>query len=375
MTFPTTGLLDDFNRTDGDSTVWLGVDSNANSGFKVVSLQATGRQPGATAYYVRDTAKGPDVELYLDTTQQADFDNLSFYLRATGMAAFNFGTGNGYQLVFSFSNSVGPRNGMSINGYKVVNSSTILLYDPAVITNMANVPLNGDKVGVSAVGNTFKFFVKVGSNPWTEVGSFTDSTFTGAGALMIGLGNDATTNTIDNVSGGTVLAAGDARVYPNTFALSFTQNPVTVRVDATIVLAQKSLSLTLNPVTVRTDVTVMLGLLTLSFTQQSVSVAAGASALLNALALTFSQNPVDGVSGDANTALNAQALTFALLPAGVRGDSNVLLAALKLVFAQLPVTVDADQAIQIGSHGVITIVRSKAQVSVNRSKARMTIGD
>jgi hypothetical protein len=189
MAFPQTGILDAFTRADTGpppSSNWTTV---TGTGHVVSSNQLANSAANHSESGWNVQTFGPDVELYYDmatkpsTGKWCDLD-----IRVSALSA----GWSGYQV--EFTTTAGTD---TIDIYRVDAGSFT-----ALGAQIALDFLDGDGFGVEMVGNTITVYRRTGGS-WSSVGTRTDSTYTGAGYLVVGSG-DTTTARLDNVGGGTI---------------------------------------------------------------------------------------------------------------------------------------------------------------------------
>lgn len=202
MPFPTTSILDNFNRTDEGpppSASWdYPIASFVPNGLSVIS-NTLGRTPSnfGGAYWSASTF-GPDSELYGTISTMVGSDTIDFGL-----------------LLRIQSPGSGGAGGAGMDGYYVSftrNSPNyqLLIYriDNAVFTQLGTTqtPGNlvvGDKIGAQIIGNSIQAYRDSGSG-WASYGTpETDSTYSGAGYVGVVIADP--TGRMDDVGGGTVV--------------------------------------------------------------------------------------------------------------------------------------------------------------------------
>lgn len=188
-------LLDDFNRVDenplSQSGAWTTL--GGFSGMKLVSNQAVAAGSPAASY--RGSYSDVEVAVKLGTIA-ASTNDFIILVRLTDSGA-----------VSPIRNSAKNAYGFSFDGldswkiFKFVAGTATVLQD---WTNWSSGPLvNGDTVGVRAVGTSLEVWAKRGSTgTWIKEDSVTDSTHTGPGAIS--LGGESLTSTFDDYRGGNV---------------------------------------------------------------------------------------------------------------------------------------------------------------------------
>lgn len=167
MTFPTTGILDNFNRTNANP-----LDGNWVNGFwgdnnmKLVSNALMGAVNGWNgAYY--NTSYGADQECYITLTTKNATLSLILMVRSGGTLT---SSPNGY--AFYVSGTTGSiRRVTSGSGTTLGATFTVA-------------PASGVKYGISVIGDTIAAYENT-AGTWTELASRTDSTYTEAGYLAI----------------------------------------------------------------------------------------------------------------------------------------------------------------------------------------------
>lgn len=195
MAFPTTGLVDDFNRANGAlGANWANsIDGGGSgTGWKIVSNHAENDNTNLfeSSYYSASTF-GPNTEVYFTKLEAVAAAKQTFvWARITSPGA----SVNGYLVRFGSS---GDSTDCGIEKLVAgVNSSIGSTFVKQVAIN--------DIVGLEVIGTSIKAYVNA-----VQVGSTqTDSSHSGAGS--IGMQCRDGTVSIDNFSGGSVVAAVSA---------------------------------------------------------------------------------------------------------------------------------------------------------------------
>lgn len=186
MAFPTTGLLDDFNRADGAlGANWSQPVAVAMPDTVViVSNQADTTTNRGSAYWNVETF-GPDSEVYVTTPL---WDTTAIFLNMVSVGA----SADGYEVRGRFSPAL-------TNVYRM--DSTVLTQLGA---DIAFTGANGDSFGADNVAGSISAYYKRGGT-WNTLGSRSDSTY---GAGYIGMEViEPTFGALDDFSGGTVSAS------------------------------------------------------------------------------------------------------------------------------------------------------------------------
>ena len=158
MAFPSTAILDDFNRADenplSQGGTWSGPIGSADSQLKVVSNQAA---PGANAVSnsYRGTSHGPDCETYCTvTTKPATGQRIALFLRLAELGTNGL---DGYVVYFY------PEATFTVYIYRI---------DNAVWTQLgASVGLiwsAGDSLRFEAFGSPLTVYRKASGGSWAS---------------------------------------------------------------------------------------------------------------------------------------------------------------------------------------------------------------
>ena len=187
MSFPVSGLLDDFNRASLGSNWTTGFFGDSTPVISASQLQAPTLGGWSGARWNVSTY-GADCEVYITAVDQPGTSR-SLWLRVGGTDA----NPNGYQVIFD--------NTAFCKVQSVSAGSATKLGADFTITGYAA----NSKVGFEASGNTLTVYHMASSaSVWSSVTSRTDSTWTGAGYLAWE-GFEPGLN--DNFSGGNILNA------------------------------------------------------------------------------------------------------------------------------------------------------------------------
>lgn len=187
MPFPTTGILDDFNRANADplSGNWRNEPIfpwNAVN-LAIISNQLSASQQAADVY---DQLFPADVELYITLANLTDLQWLSLYFR---MSTWGSGLPDGYGLMYD---PAGPEIAFEEN-------------DPDWTWWSLSTSISlsaGNKLGLQAVGNQMQGYVDTGSG-WTPVGApASDPTYNQAGNVGIFVDRSSNSFRLDDLGGG-----------------------------------------------------------------------------------------------------------------------------------------------------------------------------
>ena len=186
MAFPTTSLLDDFDRANTGpppSASWGGPVLPGNSGAKVLSNQLVTAGGSGECYWL--TSFGPDSECYITIGTLGT--GFGLYLRVNNP---NTGTMTGYYADI-YANTIDVYR-MDNAGYNQLGAS------------IATTTSAGDTFGLEMIGATLTVYRKPSAGAWGSIGSRTDATYGAAGAVGVLLGSA----NLDNFGGGTVTTGG-----------------------------------------------------------------------------------------------------------------------------------------------------------------------
>lgn len=193
MSFPTTSVLDDFNRANQGpppSGSWIDM-SGAPGGLEVVGNQCSGEVGSVSVGLWDDSAIGPDCEVFCTIAVKHNGEEIGLYARLTTASvttvdgyslAYNMESGTDTLRVFRVDNGVGTQLGATIN--QEVGA--------------------GDRIGLSIVGSTLTIYHDSGSG-FTSLGTRSDGTYTATGRIGAYIWN--TTARIDDFGGGDYVPA------------------------------------------------------------------------------------------------------------------------------------------------------------------------
>lgn len=190
MSFPTTSILDNFNRAD--TTDITGSLSWVTDPFFLTPLGISGNR---CANY----GGGPQGVLWNNTYTDAEaYITLIdvFYDNNNVAVGARYVTDNGYFLYFSNGNGT-----QTLGFYKHVSGTA-----SQIGTNISVSLVSGDKIGLSVIGTTLTAYTYT-SGAWSSVGTQTDSTHSSGGALWLFANERASVTDLDDFGGGTVVAA------------------------------------------------------------------------------------------------------------------------------------------------------------------------
>jgi len=186
-TFPTTGVLDNFNRADGDdganwnSTFW-------GDGSPAIVSNTVWASTSASAYWSPATY-GPDSEVFETIVTKQSSVRIYLFLRCVNPGA---STLDCYTSVFEVSAGT---DFFQIR--RIDNGATTTLG-----ANMSQEVTNGDSYGLEMIGSTLTQYYKTAGS-WASLGTRTDSTYTAAGNIAHGIYNNVYRG--DDFGGGTVV--------------------------------------------------------------------------------------------------------------------------------------------------------------------------
>ncbi len=215
-TFPTTGVVDDFNRADGGVGANWSLTTGAGAVGTISSNRVTSDGTNITRNYWNPSTFGPDseVQIKVDTKGAAGgFLTLDLRLQTPGSAAVD-----GYQFEADVSAGTDPQ----IIGR--IDNNVFTQLGATVNNEFAT----GDRFGFEAIGSTLTGYRHDGVT-WASLLSRTDSTYSGSG--NIGWRKNSTnTDFLDNFGGGTV-TAGAVYAEPARATASF---PLVLKLSPTV---------------------------------------------------------------------------------------------------------------------------------------------
>lgn len=192
VTFPTTDVLDNFNRANAGSlganwTQYITAFTGTRDG-QIVSNQATGDLGTTSQVWWNPSTFDADQEAYFTiATLPSDTELVDIWLR---LASIGSGTTDGYTFRVTFA------SGADTFDIRRLDNATGTSLDTATVTVSA-----GDSIGATAIGDELTFWHKPAAGEWTEILSATDATYSAGGHIGISLANQ--TVRIDDFGGGT----------------------------------------------------------------------------------------------------------------------------------------------------------------------------
>ncbi|MCK5604833.1 hypothetical protein KAR91_23285 [Candidatus Pacearchaeota archaeon] len=199
MAFPTTGILDNFNRSDGrPMTGWT---DDFYGGY----VQGIGAD-GSDAYQedvennasaaVWDTQYNADQEVYVTVTAvSATNDPTLLYARLTNYTGLQV---DGYQCRLDRD---GPGGADVMQIQRIIDSVTFELDESALGVDF----VNGDKFGLELIDTTATSYFKDGAAAWASVGTGDASQWDNAGHLVLMFGASGGGQKGDDFGGGNVV--------------------------------------------------------------------------------------------------------------------------------------------------------------------------
>lgn len=192
MAFPTTGILDDFDRPDesplSDGGKWA--DRNNNGDLQVLNNKAQGIVGSTTlnSNYWADSVFGPASEAYITVATLPNADYIRLWLRLQNPGAVNE---TGYMMQWA-----NDANGLRIFKETARETYTMLAQDAAARF------VATDQLGFEAIATDLTVY----KDGVAELG-VSDGTTTAAGNIALGCRSN--TCTLSDFGGGTVVSATD----------------------------------------------------------------------------------------------------------------------------------------------------------------------
>lgn len=194
MAFPTTPVLDDFNRANENplsNGTWAGNIFGDTAACKLDTNEATAAAPFASSRWSAATF-GPDIEVYTDIELLSQ--NTGVIWRVTNPGA----SVNGYEAIYFPAESV-------VRVYKIVSG-----VETQIGADIAQAFSVGDGLGAAMAGTGITIYRR-SSGVWGSIATRTDGTNTTAGYLAVAID---TGTYIDNFGGGTLVGGGGAVFNP-----------------------------------------------------------------------------------------------------------------------------------------------------------------
>lgn len=204
MAFPTTGVLDNFNRADQEpplSASWSQGPKSFTAGDRmdIKTNQAAGNAGNDNNDYWNVATFGPDCEVHWKVSARLDTVWQELYARLVNIGS---GTSDGYGIRLTF---IAGASNDELLIFRLDNGALTSL-GAAFVQEVAA----GDSFGLEIVGSTLTAYYKPAAGSWTSLGTRTDATYSAAGNIgaMLRGGN---THRGDDFGGGTVVGAPAGR--------------------------------------------------------------------------------------------------------------------------------------------------------------------
>jgi len=195
VSFPTTAVVDAFNRADenplSDGSAW----SNPGAGLGVTALQLSTNQAASgtgSSASVRDVGTTPNLEAYMTVTTLPGAAGVSvgLFTRSTGADA----TWDGYEVAIVHDTGAWA--------LQRVDNAAPTTFASGTFTGGALAA--GDAIGMTSIGSTHTVWLKRAGGEWTKAGTGVDATYSAHGSIgMLVAPADATVR-YDNFGGGEV---------------------------------------------------------------------------------------------------------------------------------------------------------------------------
>lgn len=195
--FPTTGLLDNFNRADVTNSLgsnWsAGLDPSVPNSAGILSGQAY-VPSGFKSNWWNFSQYGPNCEVFatiaaFGTTGVNPYIQIGCRIQNPGLSNYTGYFARIYDVdIYSIRRDNGVDN---------------------VIANIGNI-VAGEKLGIEAIGNTITY-KKFSGGSWSNMNSMTDTTYPGGGYVGIIFGSGVEAR-VDDFSGGTVVGAATVNI-------------------------------------------------------------------------------------------------------------------------------------------------------------------
>lgn len=199
MAFPTSSIVDTFNRTNenplataSSGATWASFSGSGGVGLTALQVQSNvcASTSASSLMYVVG-ADGADCEVYATVTTKGGTGaivDLALGVIDTGTIT----TVDGYMVRFTVASGT--------DTIEIVRLTNLAV---TVLTTYNQEVTAGDSFGLSRVGTTLEAWYNSAGGGWSSLGTTTDSTHTGGGVKAMGI--YSTTTRIDDFSGGSVV--------------------------------------------------------------------------------------------------------------------------------------------------------------------------
>lgn len=198
MAFPTTSVLDNFNRTTetplSDGGNWTNPLIFGNSQINTISNTVAQGSSTSNSAYRSNTTYGPNSEAYITLAGKSGNNLVAVYARMANPNSS--GASDGYDVSIAIS---GSTDTMRVG--RIDNDGR------TIIASASQEVSAGDSIGLECNGSTISAYYKPSASGWnaTPTASTTDATYGSAG--YVGLQLNGTNHTADDFGGGTIPAS------------------------------------------------------------------------------------------------------------------------------------------------------------------------
>lgn len=195
MSFPTTSILDSFNRANetplSGGGNWVQVQTLSQCNLASNQAVASGSLNTSVSLWNPKTFKDSEIYFTINTILTVTNDHMEGYVRFIPSSL------NGYSIGY-WKSTVGS---------DTIRLEIITAGSLTTLSSFNQTISAGDSIGMSIVGSTLTAYYKPSGGSWSSLGSTTDSTYSAAGNLIIEQQDTSTMAGIINFGGGTYVPA------------------------------------------------------------------------------------------------------------------------------------------------------------------------
>lgn len=191
-TFPTTSLLDNFDRASLGANWSTDPYAAGQSALTITSNQASSSDGAGCSWYNVATYGG-DCEVYIVIATKPSAGDTEIGLRTVSVGTIGV---DGYDLECNVVAGAG-NDLIEVNR---IDNQTFTQLGASITQEWAG----GDSFGLEAIGSVLTAYYKSGAGSWSAIGNRTDATYSAAGYLTLMI--ESTDARVDDFSGGTVVA-------------------------------------------------------------------------------------------------------------------------------------------------------------------------
>lgn len=203
--FPNNSVLETFTGSDGTNPInssWSDAEIRTNSaGCNIRSNAAAPNNTNYNGCYWNVQQFGPDSEAYATIANVGSTQNFQVFARIQSPSS---------------NTSTNTTDAYGVETEDATDTINIIRIDNTIATVLTSIPSGGqitvgDKIGITAIGDQICAWWNDDGGGWVNMGCATDSTYSSAGYIGIGINGSATVGGLDDFGGGDIASSSQMR--------------------------------------------------------------------------------------------------------------------------------------------------------------------